>query len=419
MAKPAFATRPSGGSIFSDLANAGAGFAMGLQKEKEKQEQARIAQAMRDFDQTMKVESLGLQKKQAGLQDAMFNQQIDEDAKAEADRIVGRTLQKQGLEQQAERDAAEKEDKRLRREFEDRQLKQNAQLERERIAANLQAKKWDLANDGNSRYTSWLNTRADNLRGQENDMKNDPDIRISGWNMPKAIADLQARKANLEKSTSPGAKTELATVQAKLDKISQYQAIKAERIQVNNDLRDAANTANELSRKMGGSGNVAQVEPGYKNYSAEERQAAIVQLANAMKNKAALGEKVDYDKYLDFGMPEADIEQAEILAGLAPAPVAAPPVVLPPVTVTPNVPSAGGIPSQPVAPTPPPVQNQGPFQPAPFFTPPPALPQRPAITPKGGGLADPANPAPFGLPRKQPFFVDRDSTKYRVKPPQF
>jgi hypothetical protein len=314
---PKIPTKPSGGSIFSDIANAGAGLAVGLQKEKEKQQENRIAQVMRQFQMQMATDELGLKQEGVNLQRDSLMAQKDQQAVENADREQQRILQNRQFEFQRGEAGRRAGEFQSEMEFKNRELRQRAEqaaLDRE---LQRKLKRFDLADRANRDAMSYYNSENDNLRGAIEDLSKDKDLIGEKWNRVKAKTTLTQQLA--DPKLPPEAKAQLQT---KLDKLNRWSELEKRRTEVLDKIRQLNEEGGRISMESGGViPTPPQSEKRWTEYAPAEKQQFMQNAVEKIKaDLQATGKEPSYDALEDLGISAEEIEylRDQALAALAP-----------------------------------------------------------------------------------------------------
>jgi hypothetical protein len=310
-------TKPSGGSIFSDIANAGAGLAVGLQREKEKNQQRRVEQAMRQFEQQMQTEELGLKQEGVNLQRDSLLFQKEQTGIENADREQQRILQNRQFEFQRGEAGRRAGEFQSEMEFRNRELRQRAEqaaLDRE---LQRKLKRFDLADRANRDAMSYYNTEHDNLRTALQDMEKDKDLVGEKYNRVKAKADLTQQLSNPK--LAPEARAQLQT---KLEKLERWSELERRKHEVLDKIRKLNTEGMRLADESGG---VVPAPPAsekrWSDYAPAEKQGFMQNAVEKVKaDLQSTGKEPSYDALEDLGLTSEEIEfiRDQALAAVAP-----------------------------------------------------------------------------------------------------
>lgn len=334
-------------SIWTDLAKAGTGLAVGLKNEREKQNQDRIAATMRQFQQDLALRQLGMQQQGIDINKAQLNESVNENDRKAASDEAQRLLLERQIKGQEDNRRLDNENARLDRKFRYDQLDRESALKREQMRTDASLKRFDIAKSTGSALLRELNTANDNLRMDESQiLASDPVLRATSpvGELAKVTTQLAAieQKYGMDKA---GLMKDPAYVKLNetKGKITDLLDIREQRRQLRSRQREIVLEQNNINRQIGEPEEA--IQPSWDDLSPEDKNQRLQSLANTIKLKTEQGLPIDYEPFREFGVSEAELEYARKLAGVSQdAPVD--PVRLPPVTVggptmrTPSTPEA-------------------------------------------------------------------------------
>lgn len=303
-------TKPAGKSILSDIATAGAGFAVGLKKEQEKQRAEALQKAMQEFDMNIKRQQLGFEGRQVGLQEAGLRLQQDEAARQEASRQVQQRLQQEQLAMQKAEAEANKQWRMQQRDLEYYKLSQEEKLLRLRLANEMGMKRLEVADRSNRDQSSLLNQMDDNLRQQIRDFTStNGDLLGLIYNRSNVEEEWKAARDAAEKS---GNKEEYNRYNDRLNKLAKFDDLISRQREVGDAMYDNLTRAGAISKQLGiPAPDQPVTDRRWRDYAPEEKQAKLLQLGQALLTNPSL----DLAPFLDLGVSRQEIDAARRMAG--------------------------------------------------------------------------------------------------------
>lgn len=312
-------TRPTGSSIFSDIASAGTGFASGLKAEQERKRQEALQAALQKFDMDMKRNQLGLETRQVGIQEAGFRLQQDEATRAQAAREVQQRLQQGQLELQRKEADDNRQWRMEQRDIEYRKMEMEERLLRMRLQSDMDLKKLDVADRSNRDHASLLNQMDDNLRQQIRDFQStNGDLLGLIYNRSNVETEwVDAR----EKARASGNTEEFNRYNDRLSKLQKYDDLLRRQREVGDAMYDNAVSAGALSKQLGiPAPDSPSAERRWRDYTPEEKQVELQKLGMALLQKPDL----DLGPIFEMGISRREVEAAKRMAGVGQEPVEQP-----------------------------------------------------------------------------------------------
>lgn len=302
--------RPVGRSFLSDLATTGAGFAAGLKKERDERKEEQIAKSIRDFQQKMQMEQLGLEKQQMSLAEEQNDRAFRAEAAQRADREFSRVQTQLEFNRREAADRAEAARFDADRELKRAQMKQEAELARMQMLNNLKIARLNDAGDNSRVYISQLASLEDDYRATTAELLKDPDVFAAQFDKRNTLTRLTTQLSGLK----PGS-PEHNKILDKLDKVNKFNALQEERTQNRVERKNAIRQAQGITQQLGGAYTGPPADDKiWEEYSPEEKMAAKQRLANIVANKQKIGEPPEWTKWLEEGLTTDDLEEVNLMA---------------------------------------------------------------------------------------------------------